>query len=369
MGVAGEQRSLIQTPKPAFPLNVQSSEDPHRQPLPAAMIPTAAPAQAPAPPVMENIDHSPYIFRSRAFSVVDEESETESLTDITIQQQPQVRQMSSSPPHTSPHHPTSPHASPNHPSSPHISPQSRSRRLKNARSSPTVFGSISKSDISDDEEEEDDDIVELMTTSGRFPNKGGTFPRTSPSNSPLLVSRRSPTHYLTGSSDDEISVFDSSIKHRSKRHPYRKRSIPKLARVDSISSDDGREFQQTTTTRRQKLLRLRQYNSLPSTPADENSATEGLNELLDTMRRNRSGSNRTDSSQSDGGGGDKDMGELARSVFTMFEQSDEDSGHVMMETNHSTGTIENGTKGGKEGGGGRRTSPSTTLRSVFCNVL
>ena len=368
-GVAGERRSLIQTPKPAFPLNVQMAEENSTSPSVPLMTPVASPHHPThGLPVMENIDHTPYIYRARALSVFEEESETESVSEL-----PQHQQLSSSPSHTSPSH-----TSPLHPSSPHLggSPKSHSRRLNNARSSPNLFCSISKSDISDDEEdEEEDDIVELMTTSGRFPNKGGTFPRTSPSNSPLLTSRRSPTHYLTGSSDDEVcSVFESS-KHRKRLH-YRKRSIPR--RVDSISSDDGnnQRTEPRRPNRKERLLRLRQYNSLPATPGVD-SGSESLTDLLDNMRRNRSGSCRTDSSLSDGGEktpsdgrgdktltegrGDKDMTALARSMVSKFELSDEDSGgQVVMDTD---GPVENGE------GRVNLVMKNTTLRSVVCNIL
>ena len=280
-----------------------------------------------------------------------EESETESVTELNP-----PRQLSSSPSHGS---------SPRNPSSPHHSPRSRSRWLANARSSPNLLGSVSKSDISDDEEdEEEDDIVELMTTSGRFPNKGSTFPRTSPGNSPLLTSRRSPTHYLTGSSDEEFcNVFESGRKHRNKRLAYRKRSIPsKLTPMDSISSDDGLTPLDLSKRpgRKDRILRLRPYNSLPTTPA-ENSGSESLTDLIDSMRRKRSGSCRTDSSHSDGGGAvDKDMGNLASSMVSKFELSDEEAApHVAMET-------ELGPKNGLEM---KRNSTTVTLRSVFCNIL
>ncbi len=370
-GVAGEQRSLILTPKPAFPLNVQEeveNEDQeviHRQSLPAMNPP---PSSLPLPPVtMENMDHTPFIFRARALSVFEEESETESvsesnMTGLAAQYQARQissRQISSSPPHVSPHH---------HPSPPHLSsPHTRSRRLSNARSSPNLFGSISKSDVSDDDEdEEEDDIVELMTTSGRFPNKVSTFPRISPSNSPLLTSRRSPTHYLTGSSDDEVcNVFDSGRKHRSKRLPYRKRSLTKLGRVDSISSDDGNNPMETVRrpSKKERLLRLRQYNSLPATPAD-NSASESLTDLLDNLRRNRSGSCKTDSSLSDGG---DNMADLAKSAASKFELSDEDYGQNMVVEPEDPAppppppSLENGMV--------KRAQASTTLRSVLCSII
>lgn len=217
-----------------------------------------------------------------------------------------------------------------------------------------MYGSVSKSDVSDDEEdEEDDDIVELMTTSGRFP-KGGTFPRTSPGHSPLLTSRKSPTHYLTGSSDEEMcSVFESrGPKLRNKRiGGYRKRIPNKLVPMDSISSDDGI----SNGKERPVKLKLRPCNSLPATPAD-NSGSESLVELLDNLRRQRSGSCRTDSSQSDGGG-DRDMTILAKSKASNFDDSDEECSHVAMET-------DTGTDNGEEV---KRTN--TTLRSIVCAIL
>ena len=302
VGLAGEQLSQWQSPKPAFPLNVQLTEEP---------IPR------------EHVDH----FRpTRQLSVFEEESETESIPEI-----PPPRSMSNSP------------------HSPH-----QSRRLQNSRSSPSVVGLVSKSDVSDEEEEDDDDIVELMTTSGRFP-KGATFPRHSPSNSPLLMSRRSPTHYWTGSSDEELSnVFETTLKHRSKRMPYRKRNVSRLVRGDSVSSDDGghRDKHRRHVRNKDKLLRMRQYNSLPATTAD---AAENLTELLENIRRQRSGSTRTDSSLS---GGEKDMSDLANSVVSKFELSDEES----------TEKSQEGASMELEEARPLRTG-NTTLRSVFCCIL
>ena len=302
VGLAGEQLSQWQSPKPSFPLNVQPAEEP---------IPR------------EHVDH----FRpTRQPSVFEEESETESIPEVV------PRSMSNSP----------------------HSPQSR--RLQNSRSSPSVVGLVSKSDVSDDDEEDDDDIVELMTTSGRFP-KGATFPRHSPSNSPLLMSRRSPTHYWTGSSDEELSsVFETTLKHRSKRMPYRKRSCSRLARVDSVSSDDGghRDKHRRHVRNKEKLLRMRQYNSLPATTADGNAA-ENLTELLENIRRQRSSSTRTDSSLS---GGEKDMSDLANSVVSKFELSDEES----TEKSQECASME------LEEARPSRTG-NTTLRSVFCCIL
>ena len=302
-GMTGEQVSQWQSPKPAFPLNVQ-----------------LATQEEPTPTPRDHVDH----FRpTRQLSVFEEESENESIPDA------RPRSMSISP------HPLSP----------------RSRRLANSRSSPNIF-TISKSDASEEEEEEDDDIVELITSSGRFP-KTSAFPRLSPSNSPLLTSRRSPTHYWTGSSDEELSgVFEATRKHRNKRMPYRKRNVSRLVRVDSVSSDDGGQRDKHRRMRnKDKLLRMRQYNSLPATTAD--AAAETLSELLENMRRQRSGSTRTDSSLS---GGEKDMSELANSLVSRFELSDEDSTEKSMH------------ESSMETDAQRRTG-NTTLRSVFCCIL
>ena len=373
-GVAGEKR--LRATKPAFPLNVQQLEEEQYQPAP-----THSPVQSNSLSYsssvnMENIDFNPHVFRGRALSVFEEVSEEVSETEcvLEISNQIQSRQHSSSPSHHSPLHSNSPH---------HGSPHPRSRRISNTRSSPNIFGSVSKSDVSEDEdEEEDDDIVELMTTSGRFPSsKVSTFSRMSPSSSPLLTSRYSPTHYLTGgSSDDEsCSVFETARKIRSKRLPFRKRSIPKLVRVDSISSDDGKNPHdvQAPPSRKGRLLRLRQYNSLPSTPAD-NSASESLTEILDTFRKTQAlaatTSCRTDSSLSDGGGGggDKDVGELASSILSKFELSDEDGLQASMELDpHLTDLSSTSSKNmdDKRDATAMRTQTSTTLHSMLCNIL
>ena len=348
-GVAGEQCSLTRTPKPAFPLNVQvtpqqpaavppsgpgplspvstnafstaTSATSTAQPTtgieniaPSAkeeMPTTAPPSQQETPPafqvggaavhqatptvVMNNIDHSPLLYRHRALSTFEEESETESISETNSYRQASIS------PRSSPAIPSSPA----HTGSP--VPRVRSRRLLNARSSPNIFKGSSKSDVSDEEDEEDDDIVELMTTSGRFPGKNSTLPRMSPTSSPLLTSRRSPTLYLTGSSDDEVgNVFESKRKLRNKRLPFRKRISGKLVRMESISSDDGTASVVSTKDvirrphhKRDRLLRLRQYSSLPAT--SENLNSDSLTELLDNIRRQRSGSCRSNSSLSDGG--------------------------------------------------------------------
>ncbi len=353
--LSAAQPGVYHSPTPAFPIKVQSivedmSEDTQLGPNLLSATPTI---------LMENIDHNKHLFCNRQLSTFEEESENESISDIRGQ-----RNASASPAHSSPGH-----------------PRIRSRQLTNSRSSPHLGCSISKSDISDDEQEDDDDIVELMTTSGRFPSKGATFPRLSPSHSPLLTSRRSPTHYLTGSSDDEVaSVFENTRKHRNKRVPYRKSSLNKLARVDSISSDDGAENKDVKArmTRKQKLLALRHHKSLPAVPNDSHTS-ESLNDLLEHFRRQRSGSVRSNSSLSDGipASGDRDMNELANSLVSEFKLSDDDfagaSVEVAMETergltNGSDHTVSRDSSPGV--GGGKRTGgATTTLRSVLCAIL
>ena len=107
--------------------------------------------------------------------------------------------------------------------------------------------SFSRSDGSDDaESEEDDEIVELLTASGNYSNTLSMLrkrlERGSSSHSPHL-SRKSPTHCWTGSSDEEAtSMLDDKNKRRSKHRVINKRSKSKknrIRRVDSASSDDG----------------------------------------------------------------------------------------------------------------------------------
>ena len=364
VGVAGEQLSLYHSPTPAFPIKIQPiTEDLSQEQQPSVALITSTPAVT-----MENIDHNVHLYRGRQLSTFEEESETESPPESKSQVSILAGPEFGSPVHSG-------------------SPRARSRKLLNARSSPNIFGPGSKSDVSDDEEDEEEDgIVELMTTSGRFPNKSGTFPRLSPNHSPLLTSRRSPTHYLTGSSDDEVAtVFESARKNRSKRLPFRKRSIKKLARVDSISSDDGagggpREVRSKSTSRKERLLRLRHFSSLPATP-NENLASDSLTNLLENIRRQRSGSVRSNSSLSDGGrsgcGGDKDMNDLANSIVSRFELSDDDAGGYNAEQAMDTdkgapltnGSDHNMSRGSSPGVGSKRTGSITTLRSVFCSIL
>lgn len=365
-GVAGEKNSHFHSPTPAFPIKIQSisADVPKEQQEPSSAMITSTPSVT-----MENIDHNVHLYRGRQLSTFDEESETESLHSMT-QNSTHMGSDQSSPSHVT-------------------SPRALSRKILSTRSSPNVLGP-SKSDASDEDDDRDEDgIMELMTTSGRFPNKSGTFPRLSPSNSPLLTSRRSPTHYLTGSSDDEIaSVFDSTRKSRSKRPPFRKRSVKKVARVDSMSSDDGisvaRDVRTAHSSRKERLLRLRHYNSLPTTPND-NLVSDSLTNLLENIRRERSGSVPSNSSQSDGGPcagkGDRDMNDLANSIVSKFELSDDDVYGCSIE--HSMETCEAGkgstalTNGGNRNLScnsspcisGKLTTNNTTLRSVFCSIL
>lgn len=107
--------------------------------------------------------------------------------------------------------------------------------------------SFSRSDGSDDaESEEDDEIVELLTASGNYSNTLSMLrkrlERGTSSHSPHL-SRKSPTHCWTGSSDEEAAnLLDDKHKRRTKHRVIRERSKSKknrIRRVDSASSDDG----------------------------------------------------------------------------------------------------------------------------------
>ena len=129
-----------------------------------------------------------------------------------------------------------------------------------------------------------------------------------------------------------------------------------------MCSDDG--IQQNPVDRRRlrtdKLLRMRQYNSLPTTPAD--GVTEGLTEMLDMIRRQRSNSHRTDSSLSDGGKSvvaERELNELATSLVSKFELSDEDG-----EKSNNDMEVER-----KRHTTAKHRTNSTTLRSVFCHIL
>ena len=151
-----------------------------------------------------------------------------------------------------------------------------------------------------------------------------------------------------------------------------------MIRMESISSDDGSTMSSKDVIRRphahkrDRLLRLRQYSSLPAT--NENLNSESLTELLDNMRRQRSGSCRTDSSLSDGGrsgGGEKDMAELANSLVSKFELSDEEVASLeqSMETEVLSEPPVATMAQAQNQQQAVRTSNSTRLRSVFCTIL
>ena len=337
VGISGEQQSLWKSPTPSFPLTIQPEEI-------LAASKTQEPGDSP-----HHLSAYPTSFHQhRPLTTFEEESETDSLPDLN-------RGVSISPAHSNSPRSHSPHSRNSMTNSP-----VRSRRIQNACSSPSI-GIVSKSDGSEEEEEDEDDIVELMTTSGRFA-KGATFPRTSPSNSPLLTSRKSPTPW-TGSSDEEVSnIFEAAQRRRlrHKRGSYRRRSLHRKGRVNSVSSDDG--LGNPVDRRRlgrEKLLRMRQYNSLPATPAE--GVSESLTEMLDNIRRQRSNSHRTDSSLSDGGksgAAEKELNELATSLVSKFELSDEEGDKSTdMEGEH------------KKPNTAKHRTNSTTLRSVFCHIL
>ena len=104
--------------------------------------------------------------------------------------------------------------------------------------------SFSRSDGSDDaESEEEDEIVELLTASGNYSNTLSMLrkrlERGTSSHSPHL-SRKSPTHCWTGSSDEEATnMLDDKHKRRTKHRVLSKSKKNRIRRVDSASSDDG----------------------------------------------------------------------------------------------------------------------------------
>lgn len=204
-------------------------------------------------------------------------------------------------------------------SSPMLLHSPHSRRLSAARSSPTLVKSGSKSDASDEDEE--DDLMELTTTSNSHISRTVLSSRLSPTASPLLSNRRSPTRLWSYSSDEELSMkYDSKRKHYSKRLRRFNKRVSPMVRVDSASSDDGSVSDRATRHSLPKFGKNNhchtiQYASVPSTPADC-SGSESFTELL-AMHRPRSNSARTDSSD-----GRSEMGDLGLQISSHFELSD-----------------------------------------------
>lgn len=198
-----------------------------------------------------------------------------------------------------------------------ISPRSRSRILS-LRGSPSFGNSVSKSDGS--EEEEEDDIVELCTAS-TYISRGSIASRHSPTTSPRLSTRRSPSHTWAYSSDEESS------ESRRKRHGKRLRRYRKLksmVRVDSASSDDSSDRRSEKPYRhsmpsfgRLALWSLSHNRSTPTTPG-ECSGSESFSEFL-SIRRPRSHSAHTDSSHSDAR---SDTGDLIATLSSRCQLSD-----------------------------------------------
>ena len=284
-GINGDQQSLWTSPTPSFPLAIQTEE--------IRVLSTIATPEHGEPPSSHHLSTYQSFHQHRPLTTFEEESETDSISDLG------TRGVSASPVHSN----NSPRSHSPHSRSSMTSSPIRSRRLINARSSPSIMGLITKSDGSEEEEdEEDDDIVELMTTSGRFP-KGNTLPRMSPSNSPLLTSRKSPTPWAVSSDEEVSNIYEASQRRRlrHKRGSMHRRSLRRPRRVNSVSSDDGTASTtnpvERCKVRRENLLRMRHVHSLPTTPAD--MVSESLTELLDNIRRQRSNSQRTDSSLSD----------------------------------------------------------------------
>ncbi len=248
------------------------------------------------------------IIRGRHLSACEEESETDDHMHILV---PDPFQNNSLPRSQSPS---------NYTDSP------RSRKLRTAKSSPSLAKTFSRSDMSEEDEEEDD-LMELSF----LPRSTNPHTRHSPFASPHLSSRNSPTHNVSAySSDEEIhfsssSSFDGKRKITSKRRRSRFRTLRPLVRVDSGSSDDVSVSADKATRHslpkfgKDNLRKIiHGYRSVPTTPADV-SGSESLSDMLLAGRRPRSNSARTDSSLSD-------IGDIAFQMYGRFELSDGESG-------------------------------------------
>lgn len=193
----------------------------------------------------------------------------------------------------------------------------RTRRLLSAHSTPSLAKHISKSDGSD-EEEDDDDIVELCTAS-TYIARGSIASRLSPTASPRLTSRRSPSHTWAYSSDEEPATIYES---RRKRHGKRLRRRYKTASTsdDSSAAEGGRTRHSLPSFGKQSMWKMMHWanSSMPSTPA-EHSGSESFTEFLAT-RRPRSNSARTDSSLSDGRS--SETGDLIAALHSRCHLSD-----------------------------------------------
>ena len=178
----------------------------------------------------------------------------------------------------------------------------RSRKLMNTTSTPSLNKAISKSDGSDEEDEEEDDIVELCSTS-TYIARGSLASRLSPTASPRLPSRRSPSLSWAYSSDEEpVTKEKKRIKRHVKRiHQYQK--LKQFGKMDSVSSDDSNPSETRLRHSLPSFGKLvwkqvhRHNSSVPSTPA-EHSGSESFAEFL-ACTRPRSNSARTEGSNYD----------------------------------------------------------------------
>ena len=308
------------SPKPFFPLTVESTDEDEEKEQRTA----------------EQLTPQSNLVKDRQLSVFEEESEPESMTSLVD---------------------TAPRGSV---FSPHTSPRMSTRRINNARSSPSL-GQVSKSDPSEDEDEDDDaGITELLTTSNRFHSaKTSSLSRLSPSHSPLLTSRKSPTPCWAGSSDEEMSgMFESTHKHRKRLQGKKKMmtqasaavaTAARLVRGSSVCSVDAQLARKVS---RDSLLKMRQYSSLPCTTDVESIAGRGVGHESESEAKEISGGYSSDVASNR-----NEERALRLAPFSRFETSDDDgdrSGDGGMEVD------------GAEGGAPR--TQSATLRCVFCTI-
>ena len=249
----------------------------------------------------------------------------------------------------------------------------RSRKL-NTTSTPSLNKAISKSDGSDDEDEEEDDIVELCSTS-TYIARGSLASRLSPTASPRLPSRRSPSLSWAYSSDEEpVTKEKKRIKRHVKRiHQYQK--LKQLGKMDSVSSDDSNPSEIRLRHSLPSFGKLlwkqphRHNSSVPSTPA-EHSGSESFAEFL-THTRPRSNSARTEGSHYDS---HLESSDLVAALNARCQLSDGDETGVLS-SNEGTGLSGDGPVEMDVTGLNTAHRTHTTKRdinrkeSVVCNIL
>lgn len=287
------------SPKPFFPLTVESAGEEEEEKEKEKEEEQQQHTVEPATPEYNLCASS----KGRQLSVFEEESEPESVTSLADATGPRG---SVSSPYTSPR----------------MSP--RSRHLLNSRTSPNF---VSKSDPSEDEDEDDDTgITELLTTSNRFPTaKNSSLSRLSPNHSPLLTSRKSPTHW-TGSSDEELSgIFESTHKLRKRLQGKKKKtqagaSAARLVRGSSVCSVDAQLARKVS---RDKLLKLRHYSSLPCT-SDNGSIASRVGSVAGGQESESEAKETSGGYSSDVASNRNEEGALRLSPLSRFEASDDE---------------------------------------------